>query len=152
MIEWFNRVVLGWVQGVMQSARANYGVDPLVFIIIYFASVPFFYYSLFRMVRALARKLKNEIMLWSTIFLAATVAPFLYVLFFGRNLPWWVYAIIALLIGQGVYSLIRKLTKNKTVPAEQVSAQASAAPQPVSPRRTPRKLRVQPDSNRRPTT
>jgi hypothetical protein len=31
------------------------------------------------------------------------------VLFFGRNLPWWVYGIIALLIGQGVFSLATKL-------------------------------------------
>jgi hypothetical protein len=81
MIEWIHRVVFGGVQGLMRTARANYGVDPLVFIIIYLASVPFFYYSIFRMVRALARKLKNDVMLWSTIFLASTVAPFLYVLF-----------------------------------------------------------------------
>jgi len=37
------------------------------------------------------------------------VAPFLYVLLFGRNLPWWVYGILALLIGQGVFSLVWKL-------------------------------------------
>ncbi len=111
MIEWFNRVVLGWVQETMNAARANYGVNPVIFIIIYFASVPVFYYSIFRMVRALAKKLQTEIMIWSMIFLAATAAPFIYVLLFGRNLPWWVYVIIGLLIGQGVYSLIRKLTK-----------------------------------------
>jgi predicted membrane channel-forming protein YqfA (hemolysin III family) len=110
-MEWFNRVILGWIRGTMSSARVSYGVDPVVFIVIYLASVPVFYYSIFRMVRALARKLQKEIMLWSMIFLAATVAPFLYVLFFGRNLPWWVYIIIALLIGQGVYSLISKLRK-----------------------------------------
>jgi hypothetical protein len=28
---------------------------------------------------------------------------------FGRNLPWWVYGIIAVLVGQGVYSLVMKL-------------------------------------------
>ncbi len=89
----------------------DYGVDPVAFIVIYLASVPFFYYSIFRMVRALAQEAQQEIMLWSMIFLAATAAPFLYVLFFGRNLPWWVYVVIALLIGQGVYSLIRRLRK-----------------------------------------
>ncbi len=110
-MEWFNRVILGWVRETMNAAHAHYGVNPLIFIIIYFASVPFFYYSIFRMVRALAKKLQTEIMIWSMIFLAATAAPFIYVLLFGRNLPWWVYVIIGLLIGQGVYSLIRKLTK-----------------------------------------
>jgi hypothetical protein len=45
------------------------------------------------------------------VFLGSTAAPFLYVLVFGRNLPWWVYGVIAILLGQGVYSLIRRLRK-----------------------------------------
>lgn len=101
--------VLSKIEALMQLARDNYNVDPVVFLVIYFVSVPFFYYSLFRMIRALAKRLGNEIMLWSAIFLCANVAPFLYVLLFGRNLPWWVYGIIALLIGQGVSYLVRKL-------------------------------------------
>jgi hypothetical protein len=111
MIEWINRVVLGWIRETMQAARTNYGVEPVAFLVIYLVSVPFFYYSIFRMVRALARKLHREVMIWSAVFLGSTAAPFLYVLFFGRNLPWWVYGVIALLIGQGVYSLVRRLTK-----------------------------------------
>jgi hypothetical protein len=117
MIEWIDKVVLHWVRGVMQAARDNYGVDPVAFLVIYLVSVPFFYWSIFAMVRALARRQRNAIMLWSTVFLGSTAAPFLYVLFFGRNLPWWVYVVIGLLIGQGVYSLVRRLTgkgKEKT--------------------------------------
>jgi hypothetical protein len=109
MIEWLTRVVVGGIRDLMDGARSKYGVDPVVFLVIYLTSVPFFYYSIFRMVRALARRRQNEIITWSTVFLAATVAPFLYVLFFGRNLPWWVYLVVALLIGQGVYSLVRRL-------------------------------------------
>ena len=121
-MEWFQRVVLGEIRTLMQSARDNYDVDPVVFIVIYLASVPFFYYSIFRMVRALAKRLGNEILVWSTIFLAATAAPFLYVLFFGRNLPWWVYVLIALLIGQGAFSLARRLRKNGKKPPVDASA------------------------------
>jgi ABC-type Co2+ transport system permease subunit len=95
----------------MRTAREDYGVDPVVFIAIYLVSVPIFYYSLFRLVRALAKRLDREIMLWSMIFLCTVVAPFVYVLFFGRNLPWWVYGLIALIVGQGVYSLIRTLRR-----------------------------------------
>ena len=110
-MHWFNTVVLGWIRELMRGAHDNYGVDPVAFLVIYLVSAPFFYFSIFRMVRALAKGLRNEVMLWSTVFLAATVAPFVYVLLFGRNLPWWVYVVIALLIGQGVYSLVRKLTR-----------------------------------------
>ncbi len=110
-MRWFDSVVLGAIRDLMRAARENYGVDPVAFLVIYLVSAPFFYFSIFRMVRALAKGLRREIMVWSTVFLAATAAPFLYVLFFGRNLPWWVYVVIALLIGQGVYSLVRRLTK-----------------------------------------
>ena len=112
-MEWFDRVVLGAIREMMRAARDTYGVDPVAFIVIYLASAPFFYYSIFRMVRALARRRQQEILLWSMVFLGATAAPFLYVLLFGRNMPWWVYVVIALLIGQGVYSLVRRLTKKQ---------------------------------------
>jgi hypothetical protein len=111
LMEWFNRVVLGWVRGMMESARASYAVDPVVFIVIYFVSVPFFYYSIYRMTRAIAKRRGNEIMAWSMVFLGATAAPFIYVLLFGRNLPWWIYVVIALLIGQGVFGLVKRLRK-----------------------------------------
>ena len=110
--------VISKIEELMQVARDNYGVNPVVFLVIYLVSVPFFYYSLFRTLRALAKKLGKEVMLWSTIFLCANVAPFLYVLLFGRNIPWWVYGIIALLIGQGVLSLVIKLRRMPAVGAK----------------------------------
>jgi hypothetical protein len=47
----------------------------------------------------------NQVMLWSTVFMIATVLPFLYVMLFGRNIPWWVYTLIVGLVGQGLYGL-----------------------------------------------
>jgi hypothetical protein len=126
MIEWFNRVVLGEIHHLMDSARSNYGVDPVVFLVIYLGSAPVFYYSIFRMVRALAKRRQNEIITWSMIFLAATAAPFIYVLLFGHNLPWWVYVVIALLIGQGVFSLVRRLRGGKAADAAAPAADAPA--------------------------
>jgi len=110
-MEWFDHVVMGTIRGLMRAARENYSVDPVAFLVIYLVSVPFFYFSIYRMVRALARRRQQELVVWSTVFLGATAAPFLYVLFFGRNLPWWVYVVIALLIGQGAWSLVRRLRK-----------------------------------------
>lgn len=108
-----------WARGIMDQARNMYGVNPVVFLALFLGSGPVFYYSLFRLLRSLARKSKRGARLWSAVFLAATAAPFLYVLAFGRNLPVWVYGILALLIGQGVWSLVRRLLKNaKEVPDE----------------------------------
>ncbi len=108
------RFVVTWVEALMQSARDNYGVDPVVFLVIYLLAAPVFYYSLFRTARAMARRLGNEVALWSGVFLCAVVAPFLYVLFFGRNLPWWVYGAIGLLIGQSILSLAMKSRRKHT--------------------------------------
>ncbi len=116
MVDWVNHVLIAGIGDLMRSARTNYGVDPVVFLVIYLASGPFFYYSIFRMVRAMAGRKRSELTFWSTIFLAASVAPFLYVLFFGHHLPWWAYGVIALLVGQGTYFLVRKLTKRHVEP------------------------------------
>jgi hypothetical protein len=116
------------MQDLMRSARDNYGVDPVIFLVIYLVCVPFFYYSLFRMIRALANRFGKEIMLWSAVFLCANVAPFLYVLFFGRNLPWWVYGIIAVLIGQVMVSLSKKLRGNPAVGGREEKADPEGRP------------------------
>jgi len=100
--------ILSRLQELMRTARDYYGVNPVIFLILFLGSAPFFYYSLFRLGRALLQKSGAAIRLWSFVFLCATAAPFVYVLLFGRHLPWWIYIVIALLIGQGVFSLIRQ--------------------------------------------
>ncbi len=99
------------LQSIMQTARETYGVDPVIFLIIYLACAPIWYFSLFRTLRALTTRRMNEVTLWSAVFLGSTVAPFLYVLVFGHNIPWWVYALIVVLVGQGVLTLVQKLRK-----------------------------------------
>jgi hypothetical protein len=103
--------VISKIEELLQVARDDYGVNPVIFLIIYLVCVPVFYYSLFRTIQSLTKKLGKEVLLWVAIFLCANVAPFIYVIFFGRNIPWWVYSIIALLIGLGILSLIMKLRK-----------------------------------------
>ncbi len=103
------RFLVAWIDGLMRTARSTYRVDPVVFLVLYLLSAPGVYYARFRMIRAAAARRANKALFWSTVFLCAVVAPFLYVLVFGRNLPWWVYAVIVLVVGQSVFSLVRKL-------------------------------------------
>jgi hypothetical protein len=108
-MEWLLHAVLSWVGTQMDAARDNYGVNPIVFLVLLLGTSPVFYYSIYRMVRAVAKKHLNEITLWSMIFLFSAAAPYLYVLIAGRNLPWWVYIIVGLLLAQVVWSLFRRL-------------------------------------------
>lgn len=101
--------ILDWARGIMDTARLTYGVNPIVFLILLTGCSPFFYFSIYRLVRSIAKKNGREIGIWSAVFLVSTATPYLYVMIFGKNLPIWVYGILALLIGQGVISLIKKL-------------------------------------------
>jgi hypothetical protein len=101
--------VMGKVQEWSRAARDIYSVDPIVFVVLIVACAPFFYFSIYRLVRALAKKDRGGVTVWSSVFLAATVIPYLYVLFFGRNMPWWIYIVLGILLAQGAYSLVRKL-------------------------------------------
>jgi hypothetical protein len=106
--------ILSMIQGLMTTAQDVYGVNPIIFLVLYLGCAPIWYYSLYRTLRSLARKRGDEIMLWSAVFLASTVAPFVYVVLFGHNMPWWVYLLIVILVGQGVLSLVLKLRQSPT--------------------------------------
>jgi hypothetical protein len=94
-------------------ARDYYGINPIIFIAIYLICAPIFYYSLFRTIRAIARKKGKDILVWSAIFIGANIAPFIYVLLFGKNIPWWVFVMIVLLIGEGIISLTMKVSQRR---------------------------------------
>lgn len=110
-MDWLVHTVVTWLDAQMRVARDHFGVNPVVFLVLLLGTSPLFYYAIYRMVRAIATRKTNEITVWSMLFLLATAAPYLYVLVAGRNLPWWVYIIVALLLGQGVYSLVRRLRR-----------------------------------------
>jgi hypothetical protein len=105
------------IQELMRTAREVYGVNPVIFLAIYFGCVPIFYVSLYRTLRSAAARQGRQVMLWSAVFLGTNVAPFVYVFLFGHNIPWWVYAVIAVLVGQGVVSLAVRLRKRRAAGA-----------------------------------
>lgn len=108
--------ILGKIREIMEMASTRYGVNPIVFLVMYVGMAPFWYYTIYRTIRAVAKKNGRDMMLWGAICLVVTVAPYVYVLIFGRNMPWWIYIIVGLLVGQGIYSLVRKLTKKAKAP------------------------------------
>lgn len=105
-------------------SRESYGVNPVIFLLLYFGSGPLFYYALYRTARALFKSLRGELRLWSSIFVACSAAPFVYVLLFGSGLPWWTYGIFAWLLIQGIAPLVWKLSR--TAPATVTVAPSTA--------------------------
>jgi len=92
----------------MAGIQSRHGINPWVFLGLMTACAPLFYYSIYRMGKAAVRKDAGQINLWGALFLAATAMPYLYVLALGRDLPWYIYIVLAALLGQGVWSLIKR--------------------------------------------
>ena len=109
--------VVGWIGDLATTIRARYEVNPYVYLALSVACAPLFHYSLFRMARAL-RNDRGAFGRWSLIFLVTTVTPYLYVLIFGRNLPWWVYGVLVAALGWGVYQFAGKLRAGRSEAAD----------------------------------
>ena len=88
------------------SLGDEYGVDPMVYAIIYVGAAPFFFASTAWLVRTLHRREPIGLPLLSTALFFS--APTLYVFVAGRNLPPWVYAI---LIGLAVLGAVMTVAK-----------------------------------------
>ena len=92
------------------TVSASYGVNPYLFIALTTICAPAFYFSIYRLTKALATRQRRHVSTWSTVFLGAAALPYGYVLVYGRNLPWWIYLVLGVLLAQGFASLVRKLT------------------------------------------
>ena len=88
----------------------KHNVDPILFAILYFGSIPPYMGSMVWAVRNHRRKKGIALPVISTLFFF--ILPALYVAVFGKDVAWWVYAIIAFMVFYGSYSVIIKL-KNR---------------------------------------
>jgi len=68
-------------------AWVRHGVDLVIWLIIGTAEPPVFNHSIHRLVRAIAKRSTQQIILGSTVSGSAVRAPYIYVLFFGCKLP-----------------------------------------------------------------
>ena len=97
------RAMIDYLSGIAEA----HAVDPLLFVLIYLVSTgPFLVVSgwLFHHIRK-QRPLALLIFCWALCY----TAPYLYVLAVGRDLPLWVYGMVALLIGGGLTLAVRGL-------------------------------------------
>ena len=112
MVEFFE-VVKEWFLGLGR----NYGVNPIIFGSIYVGAIPFFTLSIGWLVRNY-RKNKSIILpaLSSGFFF---VSAYLYLIIAGRNVPFWVYLfIIVLIVGSGISTYKKIKGKIKAVEEE----------------------------------
>lgn len=102
----------------LKGVAAAHDVNPLLFVFIYVVSTgPFLLVSgwLFHHIRR-ERPLAVLVFFWALFY----TAPYLYVLAVGRDLPLWVYAMVAVLIvgglGLAARGLKRRLDRDRRAP------------------------------------
>ena len=85
----------------------QYGVNPLVFGLIYVGAIPFFTASLAWLVRN--QRAGKPIVAPSLSASFFFVSAYLYLAIVGKNIPVWVYMFVAGMVAFGVYSTISKV-------------------------------------------
>ena len=86
---------------------AEYGVNPLVFGLIYVGTIPFFTASVAWLVRNLRRG--RPIVLPAMCGSFCFVSAYLYLAVAGRNIPSWVWVFLGGMLAFGVFSTIRQV-------------------------------------------
>lgn len=87
----------------------RYEVNPLIFGSIYVGAIPFFSLSIAWLVRSLRRGESGVAPLLCAAFFFASA--YFYLLVAGKNIPAWVYALIAGMIALGGWSTVRKVRR-----------------------------------------
>ncbi len=104
MAEFFE-VAKDWFLGLGEQ----YGVNPIIFGSIYVGAIPFFTLSLGWLVKNYRKGKSIVIPALSTTFFF--ISAYLYLIIAGKNVPWWVYAVVVLLVAGGAYSTLQKIRK-----------------------------------------
>lgn len=91
------------------SLGADYGVDPIIFGSIYVGAIPFFTLSVGWIVRNYRKGKPITVPILSAGFFF--VSAYLYLFIVGKNIPWWVYVLIIVLMTYFAYSTIKSTRK-----------------------------------------
>jgi len=102
--------LMEWINSLIGYAN-EHGVNPIIFLVIYFGSTPFLLIPIFylaKMVKNKASRSSGKFISLVSIVSAAWLAPYLYVLICGRGIN---PIIIVIILIFAVFTLIRYLKK-----------------------------------------
>lgn len=98
-------IFTSWFMGLGEM----YGVNPIIFGSIYVGAIPFFTLSIGWLIKNHRSGKSVVLPVLSTIFFF--ISAYIYLIIVGRNVPFWVYGIIILMVGYGAYSTYIKVRK-----------------------------------------
>jgi ABC-type Co2+ transport system permease subunit len=105
------RVIMNWqaIQDWFLGLGAEYGVNPFIFGGIYIGAIPFFSLSIGWLIKNYRNGKSIVLPALSAMFFF--ISAYIYLIFAGKNVPFWVYGAVVLLIIIGAYSTVQKVRK-----------------------------------------
>ncbi|CAM3889702.1 hypothetical protein [Deinococcus frigens] len=103
--------LIEWMTTTTVSLSEEYGVNPVIFGVLYFGTMPLFALSVAWWIRRFRRG--ESTILPASVTGVLFIAAYLYVLVAGRNLPVWVYVFMAAMLTLGGVSTWRQLKKGR---------------------------------------
>ena len=100
------------IQNWFLSLGTEYGVNPFIFGAIYIGAIPFFSLSIGWLIQNYRKG--RSIVLPSLSAMFFFISAYIYLMFAGKNVPWWVYGVVILLVIVGAYSTIKKVRRQIT--------------------------------------
>ncbi len=105
--------MIEYLKNWLVQVNQNYGVNPIIFAIIYFASVIPFWFSIYKIIAGLKNRNLNQVRTFGIILGIIIILPFTYVALFGHNLPFWFWIVAACVSGYSIYSTIHRIKSAK---------------------------------------
>jgi len=105
----------------IEQMGRGYGVDPLVFAVLYLLHHPLFWGTMAWLAQRV--RARRPILFQAVLGTFFWVMPYLYVLVFGRGLPAWVYLAVAIFLAIGGYHAIDQARKR--IAASKAAANAA---------------------------
>lgn len=125
--QYCHNINMSWeaIQNWFLSLGTEYGVNPFIFGAIYVGAIPFFSLSIGRLIQNYRKGRSIVLPALSAMFFF--VSAYIYLIFAGKNVPWWVYGVVVLLIALGGYSTYKKVRRqisevsNKSQVSEEIN-------------------------------
>jgi len=89
--------IVNWFVAIENKIVTRYQVDPLIFIALELLTTPIYLYAWSRILRDVRTHQKFTLK-WINILLIVILIPYLYILIWGRNIPWYIYLIFVLAV------------------------------------------------------
>ncbi|MEO7522833.1 MAG: hypothetical protein ABIT58_02000 [Ferruginibacter sp.] len=91
------------------SLGEKYGVNPYIFGAIYIGAIPLFFLCLAWTVKKM--KQKKPFVLPLLLTGLCFISAYVYLIIAGKNIPFWVYIFIGVMVVYGIFSTIHKIMK-----------------------------------------